>query len=249
MDIDYKQDRPDVSKVDAVDPDILSQRLSELYNCEANTSLDFLKRLHNRAAVWQRYRDSEELHANYVTIGGSLCLRWRRNNFGPLKYLFNPDEFPVTVGVGEFAKEIKWLPSVVRLKRLEKCNMFTADTFEIAIPHTLTREAIWQTFKRKLDALGDASRILLGKNTSKVIQCIAQAACELAHDDHELRDKYIAGSFNKIKPFIAGEEIRIGQYDSFPQPVQVFVCPREESLDFLELVHRAASFASAEFLA
>lgn len=225
-------------RLNEMEGNIARQQRLELINCLANTSLDFLKRLHDGTPVWQRYRDGEVLHAHYMTSRQPMCLRWRRRTFAPLEFLFHPDEFPMPVGVGEFAEKLEWLPSVVRLKPLEKCEMFIGYSSEVS--GAVLPEAIWRAFKRKLDAVGNSARLLLGKSTGQVIECVAQAARELAYDDADFRGENIAGLWQKREPLLVGGEIRIGMNNEVLQPFQVFLCPREECFDFLELVEHAA---------
>jgi hypothetical protein len=78
------------SEIVAVVPDIAGERLSELNNCLADTSLDFLKRLHDGAPVWEQYRDGGGLHSHYMASGHPKCLRWRRRDFTPLEVLLHP---------------------------------------------------------------------------------------------------------------------------------------------------------------
>jgi hypothetical protein len=149
----------------------------------------------------------------------------------------------VSVGVGEFAEKLEWLPSVVRLVPLEKCEMFIG--YAPQVPGAVLNECLWRAFKRKLDAIRDSARILLSNSTSEIIERVAVAARELASHDSNFAREDVARLRKDIDATIVGEDIRIGMNDMFPEPVHVFVCPMEETLDFFELIQGAASFASA----
>lgn len=246
MDINSHPDRPDVrsQEIFDVEGDVAGERLSELENCLANASLDFLKHLYDGTPVWQRYRNGEVLHSHYLAAERNICLRWRRRTFSPLEFLLYPDEFPVPVGVGEFAEKLEWLPSVVRLKPLEKCEMFIG--YAAQVPVAVVSEAVWRTFKRKLDAVRHSARILLlSKSARQVIQCVAQATSELANDNTNFSRENIASFGKEAEALLVGEQIRVRVDNVLPEPAQMFLCPREEGLDFLELIqHAAASLVS-----
>src|ERR1039458_4409811 len=141
MHINLEIDRPDVQseKILNVLGDVAGERLSEPFNCLSNTSLDFLKRLHDRRAVWQRYSEGEVIHCHFMADRQGHCLRWRRRLFSPLECFIYGNEFPVTVGVGEVAEKLEWLPSLVRLKPLEKCEMFVGDPLEKSVSNALVK--------------------------------------------------------------------------------------------------------------
>jgi hypothetical protein len=107
-------------------------------------------------------------------------------------------------------------------------------------------EAFWRAFKGKLDAVGCSARILLGKRASQVVEYIAEAVRKFANDNTDFSAKNIARFRKEDIPLLVGGEIRIGVNDVLLEPFQVFLCPREESFDFLELIEHAAFLASSE---
>jgi hypothetical protein len=213
----------------------------EFLNCLANTEQKFLKRLYDRAPIFKRYCDGEIAAHFHSEIPMPFCLRWNRRDFGPLKYLLDPDQTFVPVQVGEIAQESDpvFIGSTVRLKPLEKCEMFIPDAFKIEL--AMTREALWAAFNRKLDLFANAARILLSKSTSEIVQGIAQAACKLTDDESEFACEQIAGLREHVVPRLLGDEIRVGADDMLPQPFQVFACPIQQEFDFLELIEHAAN--------
>jgi hypothetical protein len=133
----------------------------------------------------------------------------------------------VTVGVGEFADKLEWLPKLVQLKSLEKSEMFIGYTPEESV--AILREAIWRAFKRKLDAIRNAALvILLPKSTGQVVQCITQAARTFANDNTDFSGVKIARFWKDLEPLLIGGENRIGVNDILAKPLQMFLCPREE---------------------
>jgi hypothetical protein len=226
MNMNSHPDRPDVnsSEIFDVERNVAGEWLSELNNCLANASLNFLKRLHDGTPVCQRYRDGEVVHSHHMAAESPICLRWRRRNFSPLECLLHPDEFAMPVGVGEFAEKLEWLPSVVRLKPLEKCEMFIGYTPEKSV--AVLREAVWRAFKGKLEAVRNSALVLLlPKSAGQVVECIAQATRELADDNSDSCSENISRLRNDIKPLLIGGEIRIGVNNILPEPFQVFLCP------------------------
>lgn len=69
-------------------------------------------------------------------------------------------------------------------------------------------------------------------------------ARELADHNPCFPRDYVARLRKDVKPTIIGGNILIGMCDIFPEPAQMFLCPREETLDFFELIQRAASLSS-----
>lgn len=228
----------------------LKERGLELVNCLASSEQEFLKRLYDGTPVFQRYREGEvriHYHGMTSTLGGDgnrYCLRWQRRPNSVLDYLLNPDQSLVSVPIREVAEQAEpvWIGSVIRLKPLEKCDVFVADAFQVGIP--VTRETLWAAFDRKLDLFADAARILLRYGTREIVERVAQATCKLANHDSDFSREDLARLGRKIVPAIVGSEIRVGVNDVFSEPVQVFACPTYEEFDFFELVQCAASARS-----
>jgi hypothetical protein len=193
--------------------DIASERHFELNDDFANTSLNLLKNLYDGTPVFHRYRDGHRLCAHYKTPN-TICVRWRRNLFNPMELFLYPDEFPMPVGVGEFTEKLKWLPSVVRLKPLEKREMFIGDSLEK--PASVPREALFGTFKRKLDAFRDAARFLLSQSAGEVIERVAQAARELANYDADFGRENVARLLKDVEPVPVSKQIRIRMGNGIP---------------------------------
>src|SRR5579863_6891874 len=211
MKVESHCDRPDVCSEEFlnVEGDIAREQRLELLDCLANMRGEFFQRLYDPAPVWKRYRDSElEAHFHFEKTL-PVCLRWRRKVFGPLEYLVYLNEFSMPVRVGEFADSSELIPSVVRLKRLEKCHMFVGNSSQE--PGAVSFEALLRTFDRKLDAIaGSLLRLffgaslfgetLFGESPRRVVQCVAQAACELADHDPYFTREQVAGILCDIEP-------------------------------------------------
>jgi hypothetical protein len=82
-----------------------------------------------------------------------------------LELLYHFDEFAMPIGVGELAEKLEWLPSVVRLKPLEKCEMFTGYSPQKSV--TILNKLIWTAFTRKLDGIRGSARVLLSNSAVK----------------------------------------------------------------------------------
>lgn len=221
----------------------LAQKRLELINCLSNTERNFSKRLYDGAPIWKRYREGELAAHFHFKAPVDFCLRWQRKNFGLLEFLVQSNQFSVPVRVGEFPDLCEFVPSVVRLKRLEQCEMF-GDTFQVS--GAVTFEALRRIFDRKLDALGRSAGLLLSKRPSDIVKCIAQAACELANANADNACKEIPGLWQDVEPELTGDQIFIRVNDVLPQPFQMFVCPIQQELDFLELIEHAASVQPIE---
>jgi hypothetical protein len=214
----------------------------ELLNCLANTEQEFLKRLYDRTPIWKRYREGEIAAHFHCEQPEPFCLRWSRRDFGPLKYLLDPDQTIVPVPIGEIAQEPDpiFIGSTVRLKPLEKCEMFIPDTLKIGV--AMIPEALWAAFNRKLDLFADSARILLAKSTGEIVQRVAQAACELANYDSNRACVNIARFRRDIVPSLFGNEVWVRMDGVLPEPFQVFTCPIQQEIDFLELIQHAAKY-------
>jgi hypothetical protein len=185
-----------------------SQRRLELINCLANTEQHFLKRLYDRTPIFKRYRDGEAALHFHFDGTERVCLRWRRKFFGPLEFLIYPDQATMPVCVGEFADQGEYLPSVVRLKPLEKREMFISDALKVS--GTVGREILWAAFNRKLDAMELSLRILLRHDSRGVIERVSHATCALANDDSHLSGKDVARLWRDVVPVLLAERLGFG---------------------------------------
>src|ERR1700719_812577 len=96
-------DRPDVHS-DRF-RDITCERNLELINCLASTELQFFKRLYDRTPAFQRYAEGDVVAHLHFERPVPFCLRWKRRDSGPLKYLIDVNQTIVSVPVREIAQE------------------------------------------------------------------------------------------------------------------------------------------------
>jgi len=237
------EDRPGVSSNRA--REITSEQWLKFLNCLEDVRRKFLQRLYDPAPIWKRYREGEvEAHFHFKRPH-SLCLRGRRELFGPLEYFLHLTEFPMSVRVGVVAENLESVPSVVRLVSLEKCDMLIGNALEKPVP--VSFEALYATFNRKLDTVAHDARLrlLFGKSASRIVQCVAKAACVLAEDNPYPSDIQIERLLSDVEAQFLGNKISIRVNDTLSEPLQMFVCPFQQEFDFLELIQHAAFLASA----
>ncbi len=235
MTVQCHRDRP-ACKLGMV-PDVFLKKRLQLINCRANTAVDFLKRLHDGTPIFERYRHGQV--AIHIHSEG-ICARWRRNNFGLLDLLLNLDQPAMPVPVGEALEVVDPVPSVVRLESLNACGIFARDAFQETIFAPPTPEDIWLAVNRKLHMMADALRVLFGKNTRQVIQCIAQAASAFTNTNPDISRNDVE-RFVLSPPTIVGNKIGLGVANPLSEPIQMFACPFQYESDFLELIQHAAS--------
>ena len=232
------RDRPVSGLLDACE--VFREKRAEFVNYRANIAMEFLQRLYDRTPVCERYRRDEAAVHLHLKSSLPVCLRWRRKNWGYMEFFMNFDKPCVPVPVGERLEVLEPIPSVVRLVPLNFCEMYVADSFEVGVPPSL--ELLWSIFNRKLDALADSTGVLFSKNAHQIIQCVAQAARTLAdtYSDVE-RVEFVNRRFLNEPPTILSQEIGIRMDDAPCEPLHLFACPYEHSLDFVELVQLAAN--------
>jgi hypothetical protein len=97
-------------------------------------------------------------------------------------------EMPVLVGIGNIPKEARPAASVVRLKRLDRCNMSGAEAIE-PTSFLPPLETLLLVFNRKLGAIDDLTGIENGKFENEVVESRPEIVANLAdHDAEDGRD-------------------------------------------------------------
>jgi len=226
----------------------LAQKRLEITKHQSNAALNFLKRLYDRRPIWERYLEGNvRLHLHYsfsVTPSFKrdieVCIGCRPDQFDVMGLLINDNEAVMLVEVGEVAEQAHTVPTRIRLASLNQCDVCIADSQEIVASPSL--EDLRIAFNRKLDILADAARVLLREGTGNVIQGIAKAVGEFANThsdlDSEVVKELIQEFTTKVKVQIFGRDIRLmGTFESFANPNQMFVCPIDQGLDLLNLIH------------
>jgi hypothetical protein len=228
----------------------LTEMRLEITKHTGNAALNFLKHLHDRRAIWERYSEGHlRLHLHFAAGIDSLlpwkgegrfpafCLSCHPDPLDVMGLFMDADETVVLVEVGEVSEQCHTIPSRVRLALSDQCDVWFADSFEMGLAPSL--EDIWIVFKRKLNLIADTARILVREGARDVIQGIAQAVGKFPDPNlgfgRQLIDEILHEFSTECRIRIIGQDIRIvTSGKGISNPRQMFVCPIDQGLDFIE---------------
>jgi len=204
--------------------------------------------VHDGRTCAELYMDgSAVIHIHGVVGATRFCARLQNVNSilrGGLRYC----EFPVFVGVGEVSNQLCPITSIIRLQLLDSCDMFSAQTFEIA--SAPTPEDILAVLDRKLSFLLNRAGIKACKLIDEIIEGRPQVIDDFPNEN--LDDMRNFGDFNfersndiasLVRRFwltINDNTIAYSLAEDVNPTIQirqVFICPSNPLISAIEWVH------------
>lgn len=186
----------------------LELRLERLKHL-GNVQLECLKRFYDRRSIVESYMDADvSLHVHHVVTGRPLCANYRvvsdhvdivadRDPQLHASRAFYEDQVSVFVGVGEVAKPLRPLASVVRLQLLDLCDMRAVDALEPSL--FPSPEVVWSIYDRKLCARLGFPAVENGERVDQIVESSTKVIDHLSDPDASIEQDdaiCIGGNFD-----------------------------------------------------
>jgi len=155
------------------------------------------------------------------------------------------NEFTVFISVGESMKDEqgrKQVPSFVRLKTLDHCDVFVGEVFETT--RSIASEFLRRLIDRKSCVLLLTAAISCSECKNHVIQCDASVQSELANQKArlipELSREFIERFLSSVQIGLFGSRLECSfpsTFDSAVQQRQLFLCPVYPEMGLAKRAH------------
>jgi len=209
----------------------------------SNAQLDYLKRLYDGTPIDKKYLAGEiDLHVHFA-MRGMWCATYRARKAAKARVATsksvcsetspNVSELPVFIHVRKVAKNLSPIASIIRLERLEVCNMRGIEALapDILCPRP---ELIFRVYDRKLRELLSLSGIVFKDFKDEVIESATKVVTNLANQDSDThgREREILSCglecVRRVRIEITENGILLfakRREKPMPQISKVFVCP------------------------
>lgn len=135
----------------------------------SNFEFDLLKRFFERQPISERYTQHRlNIHVHGSLNGVLFCAECRAVRDGDDVIVRDGNQFVVLVEVTESGEVFRPLASIVRLQRLDSCDVGLVDTPQEGLFPSV--ESVWRAFDRKLGFRLSAAGIKFGELPYEVIQ-------------------------------------------------------------------------------
>jgi hypothetical protein len=229
----------------APETDSLEFRLERIKRL-SNARFKFLQRLEDKRPVAERYAEGDvHFHLHFLSGNGMFCACYGAGNIqklqaigvgveGDVKTSLIDRQMPVFVGVGQLAETPRPVASLVRLKRLDGCNMSCVEGLEpTALPML---KALGLVLDRELGIPVDLAGIQNGKFIDQIIEGGSEIVTKLADQDAQngrnlessFYDELWFAQMLRVTIPLPGNSLSLLLSDDFDlsyKIIEVFFCP------------------------